>query len=239
MPSLLELVLEANGAAKFASVSKITATVEYGGTFWDLKGHPSFAGSAIVEASAHEQWIRQTDVVGGRQMIFDRSLNRVTVMERNGEVIEELRNPRRSFGGYTQRSPWSDGQMAYFRCYTTWHYLVEPFVFAFPGTTSGEIAEHAEHGEHWRGLCVTFPEDLDSHNQTQLYYFDDAYHLRRTDLQPEVNDYSPTTQYVDDQVEIDGITLPTKRRVHMRRIDRSPDTRRTPLTVALSGIQFS
>jgi hypothetical protein len=239
MSSLLDLVLEANGAARFASVSKITAAVEYGGTFWDVKGHPSFAGSVIVEASAHEQWIRQTDVVGGRQMIFDKSLNRVTVMERNGSVIEALHNPRRTFGGYTQRSPWSEGQMAYFRCYTTWHYLVEPFVFAFPGTTSGEIAEHAEHGEHWRGLCVTFPAEVESHNQTQLYYFDDAYHLRRTDLQPEVNDYAPTTQYVDDQIEIDGITLPTKRRVHMRRSDRSPDTRRTPLTVDLGDIQFS
>ncbi|MFE6257336.1 hypothetical protein [Agromyces sp. NPDC057865] len=239
MTSLLEHVLDANGAARFASVSTITATVEYGGTFWDLKGHPSFAGSAVVEARAHEQWIRQTDVVGGRQMIFDRSLNRIMVMDRNGEVIEELHDPRRTFGGYTQRSPWTEGQMAYFRCYTTWHYLVEPFVFAFPGTTSGEIDEHAEHGEHWRGLCVTFPEDLDSHNQTQLYYFDDAYHLRRTDLQPEVNDYSPTTQYVEDQVEVDGITVPTKRRVHTRRLDRSPDTRRTPLTVDLRDIQFS
>src|SRR4030095_14112004 len=176
MPALLELVLQAQGAPRFASVPKITATVEYGGTFWDLKGHPSFAGSAIVEARAHEQWIQQTDVCAGRQMIFDQSVNRVTVRERNGNVIEELHNPRRTFGGYTQRSPWSEGQMADLPCYTNWHSLVEPFVFAFPGTTSGEIAEHAEHGEHWRGLCVTFPEDVDSHNQTQLYYFDDAYH---------------------------------------------------------------
>jgi hypothetical protein len=239
MPSLLDLVLEANGAARFASVSKVSARVEYGGTVWEVKGHPMFEGTAIVEARAHEQWIRQTNIVGGQQMIFDKSRDRVTVMERNGDVIEALQNPRRTFGGYTQRTPWSVGQTAYFRCYTTWHYLVEPFVFAFPGTTSGEIAEHAEHGEHWRGLCVTFPAEVASHNETQLYYFDDAYHLRRTDLQPEVNDFSPTTQYVHDQIEIDGITLPTKRRVHVRRPDRSPDTTRTPLTVDLSDIQFT
>ncbi|MGW4928649.1 hypothetical protein ACWEOH_05780 [Agromyces sp. NPDC004153] len=239
MPSLLELVLEANGAARFASVSKITATVEYGGSFWTVKGHPSFAATAIVEASAHEQWIRQTDVAGGRQMIFDKSPDLVTVIDRNGDLIEELHRPRRTFDGYTQRSPWSLAQMAYFRCYTTWHYLVEPFVFAFPGTTSSEIAGHAEHGERWRGLRVTFPAEVDSHNQTQLYYFDEACHLRRTDVQPEVNDFSPTIQYVHDQIEIDGITVPTRRRVHVRRMDRSPDTTRTPLAVDLTDIHFS
>lgn len=239
MPSLLESVLEANGAARFAAVSTITARVEYGGTFWGIKGHPSFLGTAIVEANAHEQWIRQTNVAGGLQIIFDKSRNRISVMDRNGDVIEELPNPRRTFDGYTQRSVWSVGQTAYFRSYSTWHYLVEPFVFAFPGTTSGEIAPHAEHGERWRGLSVTFPASVDAHNQTQLYYFDDAYRLRRTDLQPEVNDFSPTTQYVHDQVEIDGITLPTKRRVHLRRADRSPDTTRTPVTVDLSDIHFT
>ena len=239
MPALLELVLEANGAARFASVTKIIARVEYGGTFWAVKGQPSFVGTAIVEASAREQWIRQTDVAGGRQIIFDKSRNRITVTERNGDLIEELHTPRRTFDGYTQRSAWSVGQAAYFRSYATWHYLVEPFVFAFPGTTSSEIAPHAEHGERWRGLSVTFPPAVDTHNQTQLYYFDDSYHLRRTDLQPEVNDFSPTTHYIHDQIEIDGITLPTRRRVHLRRPDRSPDTTRTPVTVDLDDIRFT
>ena len=239
MPALLEQVLEANGAARFASVSKIFARVEYGGSFWAVKGQPSFVGTAIVEARAREQWIRQTDVAGGRQIIFDKSRNRITVMERNGDVIEELDTPRRTFDGYTQRSACTVGQAAYFRSYATWHYLVEPFVFALPGTTSSEIAPHAEHGERWRGLSVTFPPAVDTHNQTQLYYFDDSYHLRRTDLQPEVNDFSPTTHYIHDQVEIDGITLPTRRRVHLRRPDRSPDTTRTPVTVDLDEIHFT
>ncbi len=239
MPSLLESVLEANGAARFASVSKITARVEYGGSFWGVKGHPGFLGTTIVEARAHEQWIRQTNLVGGLQLIFDKSRNLITVMDRNGDVIEALQNPRHTFDGYTQRSAWSMAQAAYFRSYATWHYLVEPFVFAFPGTTSREIAPHAEHGERWRGLSVTFPASVDAHNQTQLYYFDDSYRLRRTDLQPEVNDFSPTTQYVLDHVEIDGITLPTRRRVHVRRGDRSPDIRRTAVTIDLSDIHFS
>jgi len=239
MPSLLDMILEANGAARFASVSRITARVEYGGSFWGIKGHPGFVGTAIVEASTREQWIRQTDVASGRQMTFDKSRNRVEVVARNGDVIDELHNPRRTFDGYTQRSAWSIGQTAYFRSYATWLYLVEPFVFAFPGTTSGEIAPHVEHGERWRGLSVTFPATLDTHNRTQLYYFDDSCHLRRTDLQPEVNDFSSTTHYIHDQVEIDGITLPTRRRVHLRRGDRSPDTTRTPVTVDLSDIRFS
>jgi len=239
MSSLLELVLEANGAAKFATISRIVARVEYGGEFWADKGHPSFAGTARVEARAHEQLIHQTNVVGGLTMVFDRSTNLVTVAEHDGRIIEVLRNPRRSFDGYTQRSQWSVAQMAYFRCYTTWNYLVEPFNLALAGVTNCEIPERAEHGEHWRGLSATFPDELDTHNRTQLYYFDDAYRLRRTDLQPEVNDFTPTTQYVDEYVEVDGVTLATRRRVYLRRSDRSPDVRREPLEVDISDIQFA
>ncbi|MFF2277249.1 hypothetical protein [Agromyces sp. NPDC058126] len=238
MSSLLELVLEANGADRFASLSTITATARYGGSFWEVKGHPDYAGAAVVEARAHEQWIRQTDADGGVQMVFDRAANLITVTESNGDVIEELHDPRRSFDGYTERSVWSEAQMAYFRCYATWLHLVEPFVFAFPGVTSHEIAAHSEHGEIWRGLSVTFPPEVDSHNRTQLYYFDEEYRLRRSDVQPEVDDYTKTTQYVAEHVEIDGITLSTSRRVHLRLPDRSPDTTRTPVTVDLSDIHL-
>lgn len=239
MPSLLGLVLEANGGARFASMSTVTARVSFGGSFWGVKGQPTFAGTELVEAKTRTQWIRQTSEASGRQITFDQSENRVSVMEHDGSVIEILEDPRRSLDGYTTRTAWSVGQTAYFRSYATWHYLLEPFVFAFPGVTTREIAPHAEHGEVWRGLSVTYPEGLDTHNRTQLYYFDREGHLRRMDVQPEVNDASPTTHYIYDQMVVDGITLPTKRRVYIRRADRSPDTSRTPVTVDLSDIRFA
>lgn len=239
MASLLEQVVEANGGARLASFSRVTARVDYGGTLWGEKGHPSFLGGAVVEASVRDQWIRQTNVASGRQMIFDRSRDWIVVMEPNGDVIEEMTDPRRTFDGYSRGSPWDVAQAAYFRCYTTWHYLLEPFDFTFPGTTSGEIEGHAEHGERWRGLRVTFPPEVDSHNQTQLYYFDEEYRLRRTDLQPEVNDFSRTTQYSYDHVTVDGITLPRSRRVYLRRLDRSPDTAHVPLTVDVSEVRYA
>jgi hypothetical protein len=54
-------------------------------------------------------------VADGRQIIFDKSWYRITAMERNGDVIEELHTPRRTFDGYTQRPAWGVGQAAYFR----------------------------------------------------------------------------------------------------------------------------
>jgi hypothetical protein len=95
-------------------------------------------------------------VADGRQIIFDKSWNRITVMERNGDVIEELHAPRRTFDGYAQRFAWGVGQAAYFRSYAA-------------GTTS------------WS----------------------------------------------------------TRRRVHLRRPDRSPDSTRTLVAVDLDEIRFS
>ena len=123
--------------------------------------------------------------------------------------------------------------MAYFRSYATWHYLVEPFVFAFPGVITREIEARIEDGETWRGLSVTFADDLDTHNRTQFYYFNDAGHLRRMDYQPEVNDFSPTAHYVREETEVDGVTVPTKRHVHIRNQDRSADLSWIPITLEL------
>jgi hypothetical protein len=77
-----------------------------------------------------------------------------------------------------------------------------------------------------------------AHNPTQLYYFDDDGLLRRMDYQPVVNGYSPTAHYIRQHENVDGFVVPTKRHIHSRREDRTPDLSWIPITLDLSNISF-
>jgi hypothetical protein len=90
-----------------------------------------------------------------------------------------------------------------------------------------------------RVLSVTFPDSIDTHSQTQLYYFDDAGLLRRVDYQPVVNAQRPVANYIRDEGTFDGIVVPTKRHIHARNEDRTPDLSGTSITLDLSDIRFS
>ena len=53
-----------------------------------------------------------------------------------------------------------------------------------------------------------------------------------------MNDFSPTAHYVREETEVDGVTVPTKRHVHIRNQDRSADLSWTPITLDLTDIRF-
>jgi hypothetical protein len=70
---------------------------------------------------------------------------RVAIENSNGQVIEELLNPRESFKGYEMETPWSNPQVAYFAGYTMWTYLTSPFILTQPGVVSEEIQQNIDH----------------------------------------------------------------------------------------------
>jgi hypothetical protein len=83
------------------------------------------------------------------------------------------------------------------------------------------------------------PDSIDVHSQTQLYYFDDAGLLRRTDYQPVVNGDTRVAHYIRNEASFDGIVAPTKRHIHPRNEDRTPDLSFLGITLDLSDIKFS
>ncbi|MGI5524504.1 hypothetical protein ACQEUX_26700 [Micromonospora sp. CA-259024] len=239
MDALLARVIERHGGLdRWNAASTVTTRITYGGPFWAFKGRPDFDGTELVEADLHREQIRHVHEGTGRVTEYDRQADRVTVTAADGSLIEELTNPRASFAGYTPESQWTLVQAAYFRGYATWHYLVEPFLFTWPGVEAHEVEPWKEGDEVWRGLRVTFPENVDTHNDTQLYYFDDSWLLRRIDYQPVVNGFSPTAHYVSGAVEVDGLVVPTRRRIHIRQEDRTPDLSWTPITLDLADIRI-
>ena len=239
MPDLLTKVLEAHGGLdRYRSAATMTVDIEYGGPFWEFKGHADLVGKEEVVADLHSQTIRLRQYSSGRTITFDRARSLVTVAAADGTVIEQLTNPRATFEGYTSETPWSLAQIAYFKAYATWHYLPEPFLFTWPGAVTEEIAPWVEDGQSWRGLSVTFSSDVDTHNETERYYFDDDGLLRRMDYQPVVNGRSPVAHYASGHTTVDGIVVPTERRIHIRQEDGAPDRSWIPITLDLSNVSI-
>lgn len=239
MSPLLEQVLKASGGLeRWKELTTLHARITFGGPFWEFKGQANFFGTTTVEADLQRQRIRLVQESTGRVDVMDKEADLVTSIGPDGQLIEELHAPRSTFEGYTTDTRWSVAQMAYFRSYATWHYLVEPYVFTWPGVETWEIEPWVGNGETWRGLSVTFPARIDTHNETQLYYFDDAGHLRRMDYQPVVNGYSPTAHYIRKHDTFNGLVIPTQRHVHIRNDDRTPDLSWIPITLDYSEVKL-
>jgi hypothetical protein len=235
---LLNYVIEAHGGLKpWESATTVEADVTYGGPFWELKGVPDFVGTDHVTADIHRQHaiLRQP---GGRVIEFDKDVDTVTVTHPDG-ALENLKHPRSSFDGYTMENRWSTAQAGYFRAYASWCHLIEPYLYIYPGVQTREIEPWVEDGQSWRGLAVTFPTTIDTHNTTQLYYFDDAGLQRRIDYQPEVNGGSPTAHYDTQHARFNGVMVTTARRIHLRNNDRTPDRSWVPITIDFADVRMS
>ncbi|MEV4534148.1 hypothetical protein AB0J82_09980 [Asanoa sp. NPDC049518] len=239
MDALLGRVLDAHGGLdRWRTLTTFTARITYGGPFWEFKGHPGFVGTSFVEASLRDQRIRHRDEATGRELVFDRAGDRLTVTDGDGAVVEKLESPRSTFAGYTPETTWSLAQIGYFRAYATWHYLVEPFLFTWPGVEAHEIEPWTEGGQTWRVLRVTYPETIHTHNPTQLYYYDEAGLLRRMDYAPEVNGSTPVAHYVREHQLVDGVPVPSRRHIQLRNADGTPDLSWTPITLDLTDIEL-
>ncbi|MFI1440477.1 hypothetical protein [Streptomyces fructofermentans] len=239
MDALLDHVIAAHGGLdQWKNHSTLTARVTYGGPFWEFKGNPDFAGSYAVEADLQKQHFRQVQEATGRTVVFSKLDDRVSLSEADGTVVDELDGPRATFDGYAPDTQWSLAQEAYFSSYAVWHYLLEPYLFAWPGVEAHEVEPWTEGDTVWRGLSVTFPESVDTHNTTESYYFDDAGLLRRMDYAPEVNGRPPVAHYVRQQDSFHGIVVPTERHVHGRNEDGTPDLSAIPITVDVGGVEF-
>jgi hypothetical protein len=239
MVDLLDEVLAASGGLSiWHELQAVSARIDYGGPFWELRGHPGFVGSTHVDAWVHAERIRHRHEATGLVSEFDKSADRVTVTNRAGGT-QVLDHPRHSLNEAAWiEMPWNAAQMAYFRGYATWHYLVEPFVFTLPGVETCESEPWNENGATWRVLSVTYPRTIDTHNAIQKYYFDTAFHLRRIDHQPEVLGFAPTAHYILKETIVDGIIVPTTRSVHLRNADGSTKRDFAVITLDISEIKF-
>jgi hypothetical protein len=95
-----------------------------------------------------------------------------------------------------------------------------------------------ENNESWQRLRAIFPPDLLTHSPEQTFYFDAEGLLRRHDYIALVfGNFAKAAHYSWDHKEINGILLPTRRRVFPRKKDGSPQRRITLVSIDIQDIQ--
>jgi len=238
MSDLVQLAIEAHGGLeRFRSFSFLTAKLRQGGVLWGLKGKPTVLEECNVRVDLKREWVSHWPFAP-TQNHSSFTPDRVTIETPDGQVVEELDNPRPSFDGYEMETPWSDAQVAYFSGYTMWTYLTSPFILKQPGVTAEEIEPWQENGEEWRRLRVEFPDSIATHSRIQTYYFNASGLLVRHDYEVDIQGSNPAARYLIDPVEVQGIMLPSKLRIYPRQEDNTPAPEPLIVSVDLTDYYF-
>src|ERR1700689_1985615 len=216
---LAQFAIEAHGGLeRWNRFSTISAHLIQGGVFWGAKGKAGVLGDVTVKVDLRNEKVSHWPFGSpDRRSRFEPQ--RVVLENANGEVLEELLQPRSSFEGHTFQTPWNDLQLAYFVGCAMWTYLNTPFFLVRPGFESEEVEPWQEAGETWRRLKVRFPADIATHSTEQTFYFDQKGLLKRHDYDVEISGGTPAAHCVSDLKECSGIVFPTKHRIFPRQAD--------------------
>lgn len=222
MNNLLDFVINAHGGLdNWRKFRKVSARLNVGGLTWVNKQQPDILKNTYVTVDTTKQFVSYQQI-GNAEWHTSFLANRVAIESADGEIIEELLNPRQSFSEHGLATPWTKLQTFYFASYAIWTYFNAPFNFAEPGYQVKEIEPWEENNEHWRRLQVIFPQSVATHNPTQTFYIDREGLIRRHDYNVEIVANASSCHYLDNYVEIQGIKIPTKRRVYIRKADNNP-----------------
>ncbi|MEV0070538.1 hypothetical protein [Amycolatopsis sp. NPDC050768] len=239
MSDLLDIAVEAHGGLKrWNELNSVTAHLSNGGVVFPLKGQAGLLDDITVRVDLHRQFTSHAPFGGpGLRTAFRGE--HVAIENEAGEVVEERDNTRASFAGHTLESQWDRLQTAYFAGYAMWTYLTTPFTLTRPGFRTEELEPWQEDGETWRRLRVEFPDDLTTHNKVQTFYLDADGLIRRHDYDAEVVAGGLAAHYSSEHREVDGIVVPTKRRVYPVGEDGRPVPEPLLVSIDLSEITFA
>jgi len=213
---LLNQVLRAHGGLeRWREFSIVRANIVSSGLLWGMKGLKQDSIPRQMTVWLHEQRASLMPFGAANQRTAY-SPERIAIESLDGKVVAERFEPRTSFQGHAEDTPWDPLHRAYFNGYALWSYLTMPFLFAWPGVTAEELEPWLEGAESWRRLRIVFPDGIATHCQVQDFYFGEDFQLRRHDYRVEVCGGLPAAQYVHDYVECDGLLMPSKRRAYRR-----------------------
>jgi hypothetical protein len=216
MTELLNRVLAAHGGLdRWHELKSVSARVRGGGGLWALKHQEGVLDDVVTRVELHRQFA-STSPFGTPGVRSSVTADHVAIENEAGTVLQERHEPRKSFAGHDLATPWDRLHLAYFNGYAMWTYLTEPFSFTWPGTETEELEPWDEDGHTWRRLKVRFPDGLAVHSKDNVYYVDADGLIRRHDYVSEVlgPNATPAAHYIDGHEEVQGIVVPTRRRIH-------------------------
>jgi hypothetical protein len=227
---LLDLAVKAHGGLRrWNEIQTIKVAASITGAIWYLKGKPDFLKNVVLTAETRNERVTIDFPGQDKRAIFEP--NRVVIEKLDGALVEARDDPEKSFAGQQRETPWDDIQVAYFCGEAMWTYLNSPFLYTREGFQTEEIAPINVESSTWRRLQITFPENVKSHTREQISCFAPSGLLCRHDYTVDVLGGAPGLNYAFDYRNIDGIVIPTKRRVFAYVGDYQPV--REPLLVAI------
>lgn len=237
MNSLLELAINAQGGLdQWRKFHTVSSHLKVGGELWHLKGHQGTIEDVNVKVNLLEQSVSH---VPNNEWHTLYTPDRIAIETSNGELVEEMYNPRGSFVGHTLESRWSNLQLAYFAGYAMWNYFNTPYQFTRPGFELAEIDTWTEDNETWRRLRVRWPGGIHTHSKEQVFYIDSNGLIRRLDYEVEVSGNVSCVHYLSEYREVSGIKLATRRVVYLKNADNNRDPS-SPVIVSIdiSDVEF-
>ena len=229
--------MEAHGGfSAWNRLESLHANAFIGGALWDLKQLPGLFKNTHVELKLRQQHVI-THLVDLEELVVF-TPNQVSLKSESGKVLDKRVDPRSAFAGHSADSKWDKLHAGYFCSYALWGYLTTPFLYTYPGFEVQEIESWHEEGERWRVLQVTFPEGYAAHTHTQYSYFGEDGLLRRHLYTVDVLGGAKGANYASEYLAVDGLMLPTRRRVFAYDDARQKVSEPTLVSIDLSEIHF-
>ena len=236
--TLLAEVLDAHGGIdRWRFFRQVSAKVISGGFLWHMKGIDIDASPRRMTSDFRRQRTR-TEPFGDPAWRMLYQPDRVVIETQTGETVAEQQHPRDTFRGHAWETPWSPLQLAYFNGYAMWTYYNLPFLLGEPGVETIETSSIEVEGRTLRGLRATFGPGIHTHCRVQTLYFDDEGLLRRQDYEVDVAGGTRAAHLISDYIEVQGMRLPTRRRVFVRNEDGTLQSDRTLVSVDLSDFKL-
>lgn len=219
MNELIDLAITAHGGMEqWQKFNHLKAHLKVGGHIWEIKGKAGLLADGFYEANTREQHSSYHSLLDPYQISVWEAGKLTLKSGENGEV-HEVNHPRSMFDGEHLESQWNDFQPHYFSNYAWWTYFTTPFNFKLPGFVLKELEPWQQDGETWRRLAVTFPDYIETHNKVQVFYFGGDHLLKRHDYAPDILQSVPSSQYMWDYKDFNGIKVATTRRIYLRNSD--------------------
>jgi hypothetical protein len=238
LDNLLKFALEAHGGLRaWDKLQTLHANVSIGGVLWDLKQLPGLFKNTRVELKLRYQHV-VTHLVDLEELIVF-TPNQVSLEPESGKTLDTRVDPRSAFAGHSADSKWDKLHAGYFSCYALWGYLTTPFLYTYPGFDAREIDPWYENGARWRVLQVTFPEGYAAHTRTQYSYFGEDGLLTRHLYTVDVLGGARGANYASEYRAVDGVMLPTRRRVFAYDDTRHKVAEPILVSIDLSEIRFT
>jgi hypothetical protein len=213
MTELLDLALKAHGGLdRWNKVNAVQVAASITGAIWYVKGKGDVLKNVVLTVETRKERVTVDFPGQDKRAIFEPS--RIVIETADGTLVEARDDPEESFAAQQRETPWNDIHVIYFVGEALWTYLNTPFLYTYEGFTTEEILSIQVDGETWRRLKVTFPDYVKSHTKEQISCFGPDGLLRRHDYTVDILGGATGLNYAMDYRDVDGIVVPTKRRVY-------------------------